>query len=375
MEEIRSPILVFVGNSIDDRILYMITRSPGRSTGSRAEERAMDIRRVQMTGGSSFVVTLPKEWATKLKIRKNDPLRVITQADGTLLITPNIGEDPVQRTREFDVTSCTSAPFLFRSLIGTYIAGYTEITVRSKTRLPPFVRMVVRDFTQMTIGQEVMEETDTMIRIKDLLSPSELSFESTLKRMFVVVRAMHRDACAALASGDPELAREVIDEDRDVDRLHWLIARHANMLLRHSVLSRKMGVTLVTASTYTVVSRILERIGDHAVRIARNALLLGDHPLDRGTLDRVTGASEEALGILERAVASLFTRDIRLAERSIEEVHQAQVLYEELHGIALTQTAKTAIPLGAIVESVRRLAEYSGDIAECVINHLVDQEA
>ena len=334
----------------------------------------MDIRRVQVTGGSSFVVTLPKEWATSLKIKKNDPLRVITQADGTLLITPNLAEDPVQRTREFDVSSCSSAPFLFRSLIGTYIAGYTEITIRSKTHLPPFVRMVVRDFTQMTIGQEVMEETETSIRIKDLLSPSELSFESTLKRMFVVVRAMHRDAIAAVGSGDPELAREVIDEDRDVDRLHWLIARHANMLMKHSSLSKKMGVTQVTASTYTVVSRILERIGDHAVRIAKNALLLRDHPLDQETVERLRSASEHALGILERAVASLFARDIRMADRSIEEVHEAQPLFEELHGRALSQRAETAIALGSIVESIRRLAEYSGDIAEGVINHVMERQ-
>ena len=334
----------------------------------------MDIRRVQMTGGSSFVVTLPKEWTTTMKVKKNDPVRVITQPDGTLLITVNISDDQVQRTKEFDVSTCTNAPYLFRSLIGTYIAGYSAITIHSRTRLPPFVRMVVRDFTQMTIGQEVMEESDTTIRIKDLLSPSELSFENTLKRMFVLVRAMHRDAITAAATGDRELAREVVDEDRDVDRLHWLIARQTNMIMRNASLSKKMGVTLVTASNNAVASRILERIGDHAVRIARNALVLAEHPCEEEVSEQLRSASEHALGILERAVASLFSRDVRLANQTIEESRQADVLCEGLHTLALAQPAGAAIALGYIAESIRRLGEYSGDIAESVINDVIDQE-
>ena len=34
----------------------------------------MDIRKVQVTGGSSYVITLPKEWANSMHIKKNDPL-------------------------------------------------------------------------------------------------------------------------------------------------------------------------------------------------------------------------------------------------------------------------------------------------------------
>ncbi len=42
----------------------------------------MEIRKVQITGGSSYVVTLPKDWAESLKIKKNDPLGLIVQPDG-----------------------------------------------------------------------------------------------------------------------------------------------------------------------------------------------------------------------------------------------------------------------------------------------------
>ncbi|GAG48430.1 unnamed protein product, partial [marine sediment metagenome] len=47
----------------------------------------MEIRRVQITGGSSYVITLPKEWIKSTNVKKNDPLGLIPQSDGTLLIT------------------------------------------------------------------------------------------------------------------------------------------------------------------------------------------------------------------------------------------------------------------------------------------------
>ncbi len=334
----------------------------------------MDIRRLQMTGGSSLSVTLPKEWTAAMKLQKNDPVRVAPQPDGTLILTSNLADDPVRREKEFDASTCANPTFLFRSLIGTYIAGYTEITIRSKTRLAPFVRTVVRDFTQMTIGQEVMEETATTIRIRDLLNPSELPFENTLKRMYVIARSMHEDAITAVQSRDRELAADVVAEDRDVDRLQWLVARQANMLMRNANLLIRSGFSPATVLNHAVVSRIIERIADHAVRIATNAVVLADHPLEPEIGDRLREASAFSLGVFDRAVTSFFSHDMALANRTIEEVRQAEALCEAVHTLALSQPAGPAVALGYIAESVRRLGEYAGDIAETVINDVVERQ-
>ena len=335
----------------------------------------MDIRRVQMTGGSSLVVTLPKEWTTAMRIQKNDPVGIAAQPDGTLLISARVSDDQEQRTKELDVSSCSNSSFLFRTLIGCYIAGFSAITVRSKTRLPPFVRTVVRDFTQMTIGQEVTEESETSIRIKDLLNPAELPFENTLKRMFVIVKSMHEDAITAIEKGDTALAGEVIRQDRDVDRLQWLVARQTNMVMTDANLSRKMGASPGVASGYAAVARILERIGDHAVRIAKNAVVLADSRVGSDVAARLRMANAFSLGVLDRALASFFTRDMRLANRTIEEMPQAEALAEEVHTAALSLPASPAVALGYIAESVRRVGEYASDIAETVINHAVEKEA
>ncbi len=227
----------------------------------------MELRKVQFTGGSSYVLTLPKEWIDAQKIKKNDSLGVEVQPDGTLLITQSTDQEPAQKTKEFDLAGITEPAYLFRLLIGAYISGYTFIVIHSEQRLPPFVREVVRDFTQMTIGQEVIEETDTEIMLKDLLNPAEMPFDNTIRRMFMIVKAMHEDAITAIRSQNQTLANDVTARDNDVDRLHWLIARQTNMILSNASLSRKMNVSPVMALHYFTISRIIERIGDHAERI------------------------------------------------------------------------------------------------------------
>ena len=72
----------------------------------------METRKVQMTGGSSFVITLPKDCINSLKIKKNDPLGLVVQSDGTLLITPKSDSRDDERLKEFDVDDVDDPKFM-----------------------------------------------------------------------------------------------------------------------------------------------------------------------------------------------------------------------------------------------------------------------
>jgi phosphate uptake regulator len=333
----------------------------------------MEIRRVQFTGGSSYVLTLPKEWIDAQKIRKNDPLGIEVQTDGTLLITKTIEQEPLQRKKEFHVDGSTEPTYLFRLLIGAYISGITTIVITSKERLPPFVRGVVRDFTQMTIGQEVVEEDDSAITLKDLLNPSEMPFANTIKRMFVIVKAMHEDAITAIRTGNPSLAADVTARDNDVDRLHWLIARQTHMILSNVALSKKMGITPGMAVYYFVISRIIERIGDHAERIVDHAQAVLTKDPDPVIIEKIAKASELSVGIFDRSIVSFFNNDIKKSHKNIDSVQVLEALCEEINNLVLQQETPDAIALGYITESVRRAGEYAADISENVINYLVEE--
>jgi len=334
----------------------------------------MEIRKVQVTGGSSYVISLPKTWINSMKIQKNDPLGLVTQPDNTLLITTRISGEEIEITKEFDTDSINKPDFLFRSLIGAYIAGFDNIKIKSRVRIPPFARMVVRKFTQMTIGQEVVEETDNTIMIKDLLDPVEMPFNSTIRRMYVIVKSMFEDAIKVLEERDETLAEDVASRDNDVDRLHWLIARQCNIILRNVNLAEKMDISTGMIINYFLISKIIERIGDHAVNITANVKNLENKKLDNKIIKMIKSASKIALNIFDKSLESLFKKNMKISNECIEDVPKLVSTCEKINTYALSQKGIIAISVGYIVESIGRTGEYAADIAEGVMNHLVRGE-
>jgi phosphate uptake regulator len=330
----------------------------------------MEIRKVQVTGGSSYVITLPKEWIRSLNIQKNDPLGLIVQPDGTLLITPKTGEKPTHRVKEFSADRIDDPEYLFRLLVGAYIMGYSLIVVRSAERIPPFVIECVTRFTQTAIGPEIIEETMKSITVKDLLNPIEMPFDKTIRRMYIILRTMHEDAIAALKNKDRKLAEEVIARDNNVDRLQWLVARQSNVILRDVTLGKKMDVTPEEGTYYFLISRILERIGDHAVRIAENVPVLIDKGADE-VIEPIVSASTLSLQIFDNSMKAWTGKDIGAANKNIEEIDQLVKHYEEINNSALNIKGRSSISLSHIAESIKRTGEYAADISELVINRLV----
>ena len=334
----------------------------------------MEIRKIQVTGGSSYVLSLPKSWIRERNIQKNDPIGVVSQADGTLLITPNIKYDRTTKSKEFPLKDYPDPQMLLRSLIGAYISGFTVIKITSAGRIPPKVRQVVRKFTQMTIGQEVAEETDNSITLKDILNPSEMPFENTIRRMYVIVKAMHEDAVYALEQGKRELAEDVAARDTDIDRLHWLIHRQFSLIIDNPALSLRMNITPSMASTYYQISRIIERVGDHAVLIAESVLVLIDKGVDRSLIPKLSGLDAESLDVFYRSIQAVFSGNIVKANQIISDADELEPKYHQFGDATRKMKAQEAIAVNQIVQSMHRITEYSSDIAEILINRMVSDE-
>lgn len=331
----------------------------------------MESRKVQSTGGSSYVITLPKEWVTLHGIMKNDSLNIATQSDGSLVIIPKAGIEAPDMRKELFVDDVKNQTHLHRLLIGAYITGYSTIVIKAKKRIDPQFRRRIIKFTQTAIGPEIIEETTNTITLKDLLSPTEMPFDKTIQRMHVLVKTMHEDAITALVTKDAALAEDVIKRDDSVDRLVWLVSRQYNMVLRDIALSRKMEVTQDDVIFYLLVARVTERIGDHAVRLAKNILAIQDSRLDKSTVELTKNASDASLAILQQSFDAWRKRTISMANTALEMLSDLVEMTKEINSRALASRATSAMPLGYIAESIRRVGEYGGDIAELTINYLI----
>jgi phosphate uptake regulator len=328
----------------------------------------IETRKVQKTGGSTYIVSLPREWIDKHGIQVKDTIGILSQPDGNLLITPYISSEKLVREKKFDVDEIKNSDFLFRLLVGAYIMGYNIIEVKSSKKIESQIRDTVGNFRKITIGTEIIEETDNNIIIKDLLDPKEMPFEKTIRRMYILANGMHEDALKALETEDKRLAEKVIESDDEIDRLNWLVERQAHIVLQDIILCQKLDITLEDASNYKFISRFLERIADHAVKIARNVLLIDYQKIDKGLYKNIMNASKISLDLLNMSLDAWLQNDLNLANENIESIEN---LTNACNTIKINPNSEYLVEIGFIIESIRRTGEYSSDISEIIINNLI----
>src|SRR5437660_3666807 len=190
--------------------------NPLDSIGPRFEWRrseGMEGRKLQLTGGSTYVVSLPKRWVTDAGLKAGDTVFLEPQVDGAVSIRAHPAEKPLARRRVFEEKGEERRDHLLRKLIGAYIAGFGYIELRFKPEAGPFVRRVARDFSRMVIGPEVIEESRNSVVIQDLSDTVELSEEICIRRVQLTLRVMHADALRADRANHDALARDVAVTD------------------------------------------------------------------------------------------------------------------------------------------------------------------
>jgi phosphate uptake regulator len=160
----------------------------------------------------------------------------------------------------------------------------------------------------------------------------------------------------------------------DADRLNWLIARQTNMIMQNASLSRKMGISTSLAMHYYMLSRIIERVGDHAVRIAEHSIPIIDVDFDKKFMNAIKKSSAMSLEIFDRSIVSFFNADMKEAHRNIESITALENICGDINNMVLKQDTLVALNIAYISESIRRSGEYAGDISETVINLLVENE-
>jgi phosphate uptake regulator len=179
---------------------------------------------------------------------------------------------------------------------------------------------------------------------------------------------MHADAVEALCEEDRGLAEDVIDRDTDVDRLYWMAMKQNTLIARDRKLGDRMGLDIYRSNDLMLVARGVERIGDHAVRIARNALWSAEDEDRLQSAAEIRRLSEESMKVLERGMDALFRKDLEMANSVIDEGRNV-VKACESHGKDLrVKDSREAIITHMVLDSIIRSTMYAVDIAEIAIN-------
>jgi len=250
------------------------------------------VRKVQRLGGSSLIITLPKQWAKKLGIKVGDEIQVVEDGD-RLLIVPR---DPYAEERASTVTiryngAARSAGA--STILGCAFAhGYSRVEILVKGLQEPEVRRLEAELSADPRVASVERGFDRLI-VRLLETP-----ESDPSKLLREAMGVMLDMVDAAVKG----------EEADVRRLESTASELMESAIRAS--RRSEGLDPLAQGVLASLPHV----------VADAALLLRSRPEE---LDRVKGALSELLGGLAggsgRRALTAATIAAELRERAMAE--------------------------------------------------------
>jgi phosphate uptake regulator len=337
-----------------------------------------EMRKIQFTGKSSYIVSLPKEWITDLGLKQGDQVTIVRQGTSTLQITPSKRHTKVIETEDaiFEINPDDESPGIVRKLVSLYFLGFKTINVKPKLgRLKPSQRFAVKDAVKRVLmGTEIIADSTDGITIQVLINLFELSIDGAFKRMLLIAKSMQNDALLALEEANFDLANEVINSDDEVDRFSFYIIRQLKIAIQNEHMLKDMGFENARSCLgYRVIVKNIERVGDHAVGIAKD-LLEFKKPVRKSVMVEIREMNNFSLSVLDEACLSLFKKDFIQAEIAIQK--SADITkYEKkvFESIKSLKDDEEVYRVRRMVENLRRISEYASDIAEIVMNMTIEK--
>ena len=327
-------------------------------------------RRIQLSGGSTYIISLPKNWIEELKIKVGNNVTIVKNSNKSLTLIPDEKNNQTEKnTAVIPSNQKDSGDTMKRKIIAVYLAGYKTIKIKTKgIRIPSEHSKSIRELVRTTmIGTEIVESSSETMSIQILTRLPELSFDTALKRMYLMANNMIIEAIESLEETDITHADEVISMDDEVDRFGLYMRRNLILAIENERILQEMGLRKPTECLgyRTTISRI-ERVADHAGLIAKRVKFV-EGKIDSRIMDKIRKLSEKSLKVFEESIASVQEKDFEKGEKVAEMV--SQVVEDEKQIMnKINESEKNVSIIRFVLEDLRRIAEYSGDIAEVAID-------
>ena len=333
-----------------------------------------ETRKIQKVGGSTFSVSLPKDWARARGLDAGSLVTLYAHPDDVLVVQPGDDDGETERT----VTVGHDSPDRLEQLLRwAYAAGVDAIRFDATETLTREQRRAVGRVTDDLPGTTVVQEREDLLVVRVLLDGSEVSIQQSVRQLAFVASSTHREAMGALVG---ETDPDAVDRGAEADRLFALVDRHfqracaeINTLDALDTARPELAALRATARELQQVAADARRLGD-LVAIAGADSTGGDGsgakcdaPLAGDDVaDEFARLGERAQLVLERAT------DAVVAEDGADAARAALTLYADLEAdlSAAEQDLLAGDPdvwHGRALEHCRRTADRGATVAQLAL--------
>lgn len=239
-------------------------------------------RKVQLTGNSTFIVSLPRAWAERNGVGRGSALYVGEDEAGNLLLSPR---KTGKGKTEYVIEAMKGGDLTLRKIISCYVAGADTIVVKGEG-----AGAAAEEARRKLSGLEIVEEEKDEIKLRIIDFGDELDVDKLIEREFKVTHKMLK-LTASVFEGNLGAMEEVKERERDVDRLYLLLLRR--FIVRPG--GKRSGIFKVLAA------KIMERIGDHTEHVCRVGRKVVSNKHAVNAIEKTAEAySSVAMGFLEK---------------------------------------------------------------------------
>ncbi|MDF2673170.1 MAG: phoU [Clostridiales bacterium] len=204
---------------------------------------------------------------------------------------------------------------------------------------------------------------------RERFSQQVMDVKHKVVKMGALVEDIIELSVTALRNQDLEAAKKVYADDDKIDELELEIEMECMRML---ALQQPLAKDLRTVATALKIITDLERMGDHAVNIAKITLEIGKEPLIKPLID-IPKMAQIAQNMVKLSLDAFVREDIELAEK-------VAIMDEEVDDIYLTilediievisnnkETTRQGTKLLFIGRFLERIADHTTNICERVI--------
>ncbi len=202
-------------------------------------------RKLIQLGQKTLLVSIPNQIIEKYGLKKGEDIN-IAEVDGSLVIPLKSTHEP--KKIRIELTGKEHA--VEKIICAYYKSGYDEIEAIYETQGE--LENIYRTISSGCIGFEIVEESNTKIKIKKISSIEQEEFDNILRRLYLILLSFSEDVLIALNNNKKEVFEKLVLRDANINKLSDFCRRVLN--IQDIKKYRKTGI-------YHIVEE-LEKIGD-----------------------------------------------------------------------------------------------------------------
>jgi phosphate uptake regulator len=300
-------------------------------------------RKIQFIAGSTYTISLPKEWVLQNGLKEKKELTILLQDNNSLILSPE--KQKKSFSNEMKINLEEELHNLDQIIFIPYYLDIETIHIISKKEISKEERMKILQAVTHMSGTEITYEDKNRITIKSLLDKSKININQIIYRINLLIDSSLSNLASKINK------KEVLTNELEIDRLYHLMVKIISLSSRNqSILNSSKIESISKILPLFLINKKLENLGDDIYHLSKYMV---KRKLSLKTKKKIIETIQKELN---RTILHLINHPNKsFIKLSKDEISQIKIMIESI------QDKK-------IVYHLHEALRYLNDIEEEVVN-------